>query len=80
MKISLRISLGFKAVSRSVAFRGVWKKEAASIFRDAPPGPAAVMVASSAIKAGPRLEAQIKDLLFAYLDKEIEAPQPVWEG
>jgi site-specific DNA recombinase len=30
--------------------------------------------------SGPRLEAQIKDLLFAYLNKEIEAPQPVWEG
>ena len=30
--------------------------------------------------SGPRLEAQIKDLLLAYLDKEIEAPQPVWEG
>lgn len=30
--------------------------------------------------SGPRLEAQIKDLLFAYLDKEIEAPQSVWEG
>lgn len=30
--------------------------------------------------SGPRLEAQIKDLLFAYLNKEIEAPQPVWDG
>ena len=30
--------------------------------------------------SGPRLEAQIKALLFAYLNKEIEAPQPVWEG
>ena len=30
--------------------------------------------------SGPRLEAQIKDLLFAYLDKEIDAPQLVWEG
>jgi site-specific DNA recombinase len=29
--------------------------------------------------SGPRLEAQIKDLLFAYLDKRLEVPQPVWE-
>ena len=30
--------------------------------------------------SGPRLEAQIKDLLFAYLNKEIETAQPVWDG
>lgn len=30
--------------------------------------------------SGPRLEAQVEALLFAYLDKEIEAPQPTWEG
>ena len=30
--------------------------------------------------SGPRLETQIKALLFAYLNKEIEAPQPTWEG
>ena len=30
--------------------------------------------------SGPRLDAQIKALLSAYLDEEIQAPQPVWEG
>ncbi len=30
--------------------------------------------------SGPRLETQIKDLLFAYLNKEIETAQPVWDG
>jgi len=32
------------------------------------------------LRAPRRLEAQIKALLFAYLDKEIKAPQPVWQG
>lgn len=30
--------------------------------------------------SGPRLDAQIKALLSAYLDEEIQTPQPVWGG